>query len=103
MSAVYIYVIGREQGPVKIGISASLVGRLAILQTGCPFKLTLLHAHEAKNRDHALSHERSFHESYADYRILGEWFKMDSDCAIDGIETRFETEETRFKKARCPA
>ena len=103
MNQVYVYVIGRERGPVKVGITASLGGRLAILQTGCPFKLTLFHAHAARNRDHAIWHEQSFHESYAEDRLIGEWFKLDAELAIEGVETSFEIEEWYAEKARRTA
>jgi predicted GIY-YIG superfamily endonuclease len=96
---VYLYVIGREQGPVKVGISASPESRLGQIQTGCPFKCGLLHVQLMRDRNHALSHERTFQEVYTKYRLIGEWFKLDAELAIEGIETGLEFEEYFEKRA----
>lgn len=88
----YIYVIGREQGPVKVGVSDTPERRLASLQTGCPFELRLLHVQKMRGRKHALRHERDFHAIYEMYHLRGEWFRCDAEVAIDGIFTSIETE-----------
>lgn len=93
MKEHFIYVIGREQGPVKVGISSSPRTRLAELQTGCPFKISILNEQRMRDRDHALKHEKTFHEVYRKYRLMGEWFKIDADIAIDGICTGLELEQ----------
>lgn len=96
----YIYVIGRKQGPVKVGISNAPGSRLGSIQTGCPFKLELLFAVEAKSRDKAIKHERTFHQVYAKQRLSGEWFDLEAELAIEGVETEllqdeyFEAERT---------
>ena len=89
----FVYVIGREEGPVKVGISTYPWGRLATLQIGCPFKLTLLHTHKARSRNHALEHEEMFHGVYDENRLHGEWFDLDAELAIEGVDCTFETEE----------
>lgn len=100
MKRHFIYVIGREEGPVKVGITSMPEGRLATIQTGCHFKIEILHLRTCSNRDHALKHEQNFHAVYAERRLAGEWFDMDSDCAIDGIETSFEHEIYFEKEAK---
>jgi hypothetical protein len=95
-----VYVIGRSEGPVKVGISAYPWGRLATLQIGCPFKLELLHTHKARNRLHALAHEEMFHSVYKEYRMIGEWFELDAEAAIEGVDCTFETEEYFEQEAR---
>lgn len=88
----YVYVIGTEDGPVKVGMSDSPQSRLASLQTGSAVKLNLLFARKARDRDHALYHENMFHEVYAEHRMAGEWFDLPADEAIEGVETSFEIE-----------
>lgn len=100
MSECYIYVIGIEDGPVKVGISQSPNGRLDTLQTGSPVKLSILHYRKCRNRDHALHHERMFHEVYAENRMVGEWFNMSSDFAIEGVDTSFDIEEWHEREER---
>ena len=85
MSA-FIYVIGRQQGPVKIGITKSLGSRLSALQTGCPFKLSLLAAYERPSWRNAKAHELFIHGGMEDMRLQGEWFRCDADYAAERIE-----------------
>ena len=92
MSTTYLYVIGREEGPVKVGITNSLTGRISAIQTGCPFRIKLLHAQPMRNRDHALLHERWFHASYEEKRLHGEWFDLEYELAVEMIETSLEHE-----------
>jgi predicted DNA-binding transcriptional regulator AlpA len=85
-SYVFIYAIGRPEGPVKIGVSARPAKRLIDLQTACPFNLSVLYSHKCINRLHALDHERLIHEEHADKRMAGEWFNMDKKLATDVIK-----------------
>lgn len=82
----HLYVIGRADGPVKVGISTSLRSRLAILQTGCPFRLSVLHSREFSSQKEAFEHEQAFHRDLAEYRLVGEWFKLDASTAIECIQ-----------------
>lgn len=93
MRGHFVYVIGREQGPVKVGISSSPRARLDALQTGCPFRLEILHMQKMRDRDHAIYHERVFHDVHAHIRLMGEWFKLPSDLAIESIESSIEFED----------
>ena len=90
---VFVYVIGREQGPVKVGISQNPEKRLGAIQSGCPFRVKVLHKSPARDLRHAYSHEQIFHEIYAPKRLVGEWFNLDADLAIEGVETGFQIEE----------
>lgn len=96
----FVYVIGRQEGPVKVGISCYPYGRLATLQIGCPFKLELLHTHKARSRNHALEHEDMFHRVYEQHRLIGEWFDLDAELAKEGVDTTFETEDWFEQEAR---
>lgn len=91
-ASAYVYVIGREEGPVKVGISSSPNSRLSQIQTACPFKVSLLHAEAMLDRNHALRHEADFHAVYAEKRLVGEWFDLEADYAIELIETGLEHE-----------
>lgn len=86
----FIYVIGREEGPVKVGITSSPGARLSAIQTGCPFPVKLHHCVLMRDRDHALLHERTFHEVYKADRLAGEWFNLDADLAREGLDTALE-------------
>lgn len=93
MKQHFIYVIGREEGPVKVGITSSPNGRLSTIQTGCHFKIEILHLRECRDRDHALEHEQIFHDVYRDERLSGEWFNLDAAHAIEGVDVSFDYEE----------
>jgi hypothetical protein len=93
MKSHYIYVIGREEGPVKVGISDNPHGRLRTLQTGSAVKLKLLHTRAGRDRAHVLWHEETFHVVHKDVRLSGEWFDMPADEAIESVDTSFEYEE----------
>jgi hypothetical protein len=100
MTQHFIYVIGREEGPVKVGVSSYPAGRLSTIQTGCPFKIDILHLRECRDRQHALKHEGSFHRVYADERLSGEWFDLEADYAIECVDMGFEFEEYFEQEAR---
>ena len=93
MRECYIYVIGREDGPVKVGITSSPRERLHTLQTACPFKIDLLHYRACADRDDALWREQMFHDVYDDNRLHGEWFDIEADLAIEGVDLQFELDE----------
>jgi predicted GIY-YIG superfamily endonuclease len=87
-----IYVIGRQEGPVKVGITSAIDSRLAAIQTGCHFEIDLFYYRACRDRDHALMHERNFHRDYAHKRLAGEWFDFGPDYAADGIDTAMDLE-----------
>lgn len=100
MKRHFIYVIGREQGPVKVGITSSPGARLAAIQTGCHFKIDILHLRECRDREQALEHEEIFHSVYREQRLNGEWFDLAADFAIEGVDTAFDYEEHFQEEAR---
>ena len=69
-----LYVIGPKRGPVKIGISGSPEGRIAGLQTGHPYELSLLA--QVAVRENGIESENSIHQFLSPYRVRenGEWF-----------------------------
>lgn len=70
----YVYVIGRPEGPVKVGISSSPYARLSTIQTSCPFAIDLAYVFQCPDRDIARHIERSFHETRREKCLHGEWF-----------------------------
>lgn len=82
----YVYVIGREAGPVKIGISDNPDNRLQQLKSGCPFKPAVIWQHSMPMREDAFAIERAFHAKHANRRLHGEWFNMDWEAASDTLE-----------------
>ena len=93
----YIYVIGREGGPVKIGVSVQPHGRVIELQTGCPFPLKLFYAHPIATRAEAMQHEAMIHRVYEENRLVGEWFDICEEQGQEAIETTIDIDE-HFKQ-----
>lgn len=97
--ACFVYVIGREQGPVKVGISHNPHARVRELQTGCPFKAELLHFQPLPTREWARQIEGDFHAVYDNCRLYGEWFDIEAELAIDGVETAVQIDyHFRFER-----
>lgn len=61
---------------VKIGVSKSPDFRVKELQTGNPFKITLLLFLEV---DNAFCSEKYFHSKFSNRRGLGEWFEVNDE------------------------
>lgn len=89
----YIYVIGREEGPVKVGISDNPGARVLGLQTGCPFQLALLATFHFDDRMEAFREEQMFHRCYEEKRLIGEWFDIEAEYAIEGVQTGLDISE----------
>lgn len=100
MKRCFIYVIGRREGPVKVGITSAPQSRLATIQTGCHFKIELLYCRECRDRDHALKHEREFHICHDDYRLAGEWFDLEAEAAMQLVDTALDHEIWHEYEAR---
>lgn len=73
---------GNPKQPVKIGITENPWGRLATIQTSCPFEIKLLHYLTLPNKRMARDLERMFHELHAKERSYGEWFNIDPIKAL---------------------
>ena len=72
---VYFIQAGSKKGPVKIGYANNVETRMAELQIGCPFTLSILFTIEARGLRHAQMMEAWFHDRWHRRRIRGEWFK----------------------------
>jgi hypothetical protein len=88
----FIYVIGPEVGPLKIGRSLDPEVRLAHLQTGHEAKL-MIHYTRATSADLIVVMEKIVHRELRHKRLRGEWFNISVDDAralIDHAFIRYE-------------
>ena len=81
----FIYVIGTENGPKKIGISVSPERRLDEIQVGNHASLSVLWsvpfpAHEVQGV------EQNAHRLLKEKRLAGEWFAVSQEEALRAIE-----------------
>ncbi len=68
--AGFVYFIGGERGPIKIGHACDPYTRLRTLQTAYPEDLFIYATLEGCQAD-----ERSLHLEFAEFRLRGEWFE----------------------------
>lgn len=92
----YIYVIGTDQPPYKVGIAKNPEHRLKALQTGHPQPLRIIHKipTDAK-RTHLL--EAAMHRNMRHHRMTGEWFDMPLDkllLEVEHVMIRYEDDPT---------
>ncbi len=67
---IYFIQCGGNDGPIKIGYSNNVDGRVEVLQVGCPYELKLLWKIQGTGEKEAEIQER-----FKDDKIRGEWFK----------------------------
>lgn len=84
----YIYVIGPEDGPFKVGWSADPKARLTNLQVGQAVEIKL-HYEEATEPDKAKVIEKLIHKQIAHKRVRGEWFNVTLEEAIGEVRFAF--------------
>src|SRR5262245_32694325 len=83
---IYFARVGQD-GPIKIGFTAgSVAERVADLQCGCPWPLTIMHEMPGD-----LFVEAHLHDLLDAHRMEGEWFKPSTDVlALVGRAVRGE-------------
>lgn len=91
----YVYIIAPVDGdwpiaPVKVGITANLVGRLKSIQTGSPKRLSIVQAFPMPSREIAAGLEAAFHTVKKPYRTSGEWFDIDPLDACAAMAANIE-------------
>lgn len=88
---VYLIRAGRSRfDPVKIGVAIDPRARLAVLQTGNPANLQLLHWFKGGVRE-----ERLLHELLMPYRQSGEWFASEDGALSSFLKDAFTSETAR--------
>lgn len=68
----YIYMVQCHEY-VKVGFAAHVSGRIAQLQTGCPYELKLLKSWFTRHMEYD---EERLHLLWKRYEIRGEWFNL---------------------------
>jgi hypothetical protein len=95
---VYLYIIGSQSGPVKVGISHDPTAGAAQLRSKRNEKLILMGQYPA-GRVRALAAERYVHWLLRDKAIGGEWFNVTRTEAAqaihDAVATAIEAELSR--------
>jgi predicted GIY-YIG superfamily endonuclease len=81
---MFIYVIGPEDGPQKIGITNNLKTRLMAIQTGNPDKLYVHHFEEV-NPKRVRMLEKKIHSELNYKKLKGEWFNITKEDAVDYV------------------
>ncbi len=82
----HIYVIGASENLKKIGITRNPPGRLRNLQTANPAKLQLEYLKQCEEHE-AVRLEREVHKRFSADRLAGEWFAINAETAVVGIES----------------
>lgn len=75
MAQSYIYIIGPENGPYKIGYSSKPEERCRQLQTGQPQHIKVHHLREIDEERVAVM-EKLIHRQLGYQRVRGEWFNV---------------------------
>jgi hypothetical protein len=83
---MYVYFIRcrGDKSRLKIGKAADPNRRLAELQTGCPYPMTLESKIKCRSEKHAFYVEKLAHVYFKDYRTQGEWFKC-TDAVLSKV------------------
>ena len=76
MTTSYIYIIGADKPPYKVGISKNPERRLKNLQTASPHKLRI-HVKQPTDAVKVKQLETLIHRNLSNYHTLGEWFNLD--------------------------
>lgn len=82
---VFVYVIGPNNGPQKIGFAKNVRLRLETLQVGCPFDLCIHHAESTPNELTARRIEKMAHRLLKSSRQRGEWFNVSPTLATETV------------------
>lgn len=86
----YVYFIGGESGPVKIGTSQNPRARLRAVQCHHPYPLSILATVPG-----GVEVERGLHKRFADHRLNGEWFERHIDIIAEINAAREASAENR--------
>ena len=88
MSKSFIYIIGPENGPYKIGHSVNPDKRCSQLQTGRLEKIRVLYTKEI-DKEIVEVIEKLIHKQLSVHKVRGEWFNLSLDDMIMEIDFAF--------------
>jgi hypothetical protein len=92
----YLYIIGSDSPPYKVGVSKNPRNRLQTLQTGHPERLQIHYTVETRSRQPKLL-ETAVHRNIRQHNVNGEWFNMPLEqlkLELDYILIRYEDDPT---------
>lgn len=84
-----VYIVEKEDGAVKIGISQDVQKRIRALSKQGGFKVVNQFYTEPCSNAHEI--EREMHLKYKRFRIDGEWFKISFDTGVSALKNTFNT------------
>lgn len=82
----YVYFITDNNGHIKIGKADNTVKRLNELQTGNPYKLSIILTVMMPSINDAFSLEQELHQLFKDYRLEGEWFEAEPVLKVIDVD-----------------
>lgn len=78
-----VYIIGNlDYGVCKIGYSKNPHKRIKMIQTGCPYPVSILKYYSGIGK----REERLLHKKYQRYKLQGEWFKIEGGIKMELIK-----------------
>jgi len=60
---------------IKFGIGRQPLKRMAFVQTGCPYPVSLIAISQGMERNLAFQMELTIHTALHEFRLMGEWFE----------------------------
>lgn len=72
----YVVYLLNSDNKTKIGIAKSITNRIKLLQTGNPYKITLVSQQKYESESLAREVERQLHALYQSKKLVGEWFDL---------------------------
>jgi hypothetical protein len=82
----FVYVIGPDAGPFKIGVANDVDKRLAQIQVDRPDRLAVLHRQKVPS-SRRYDVEKHAHAALNAVRVRGEWFATDRASAIAAVQS----------------
>lgn len=98
----FVYVIGSQDNPVKIGHGSRVESRLTAMQVGNPDELHIL-ARVVVPWDRAGVIEKAVHERLWKHHRRGEWFNVTAAEAVAAIEQALKADGDDKERARYQA
>lgn len=97
-----VYVIKKEDGAVKIGISQDVQKRVNALSKQGGFEIVNQFHTEPCSNAHEI--EREMHMKYKKLRIDGEWFNVSFEKAVKALKVLFDKKASLVpKKSKVPS
>lgn len=83
--ATYLYLVGADVGPLKVGMTRNLVERFGALQKGSPLIISLIGVWRAHDWRLVAAAEYEVHAEMKDSHSHGEWFNLTEVEALSVI------------------